>query len=310
MTKKDNARKSTNDLRNRLLDMHGKPLPQATALQGQKYTLERQLSERFEQQRSQNDQSHEDNKKILAPLFELIGKDKSAMSALSARQQRAQSNRQVKLKVPTFPKMESQVKSGSITTVVTPPYNYEWSTVSASHNSRGRLGGSHPSKAKGTFGIGFKVEDGSFSMSAGIGAYFRPLSIITYVRVSAFATYSYKWDDSAAIVTAHTDAFIGFYVLSFDLRGRNPHIEFDGRTSLWSDGVSGFDAHGDTNDGLLRNPQNEAIFLASSDRQYIIWVWANTSGDAKIQDTIFGTFASHSNSDLFVKVPFMVFQQL
>ncbi len=300
---------NSGDLRSRVLGIHGKPLPQATALLGQK-SLERDLARQFEQQKAQQGQANKDYRKILGPIIQLVGQDKSAVSAFRARQRRIAQNRQVKLFLPELPEVETQIKSGSITTVVAPPYNYGWLTGGPGLTvDEGAVFGDF-SKEKGRLSAGFKLSNGATSISVGLGAYFRPLSILCYVRFTAFVTYNYSWFDSADFLTAHNHATIGFYISSVNLRGQDPRVDFDGRTPLWSDGVSWLEEHSDSNSALLRNPQNEAILVASSERHYFVWVWVSTWGDATTSDTFFGRFVSRSNSDLLVYIPFMVFQQL
>ena len=245
-----------------------------------------------------------ESKKILAPVLKVIRKDKAAMQATENLRRLTVGRRPPKI---TFPKVlqrvESHTRTGSILRVFVPPYDAEWGDNSTPDDTTwgswvAYKGGYDP-RFNATCNVG---NGGSAWASAGVGKWFVPDGESTWLRIGIYAPYEWDWRLDSNWETAHTDAFIGVYVQSFDLWGNDPRDEVDRRISLWSAGTSWQQDHSDAGDGYY---PNDTYFMATNARQYIVWTWGGTSGDASSGSLAY----SYSWGTLSVSLGFMVFEE-
>jgi len=298
-------KKTRDDFKQRFAAFHGgKPLAQKLALKGMS-EVEYSLTERFNERIARQAEAAEDFRKIQAPISDLIAKDKRVAEGLRGfhKMTARLGKRRIAPPPSRSPKIEPRIIPGSIITVNSTPYDYQW--TAGGQSGRG-FAGENSGKTDGTalvYATG--NSGGSASASAGIGKYFRPISENALVRFTPLVEYNYFWYDNSTYVTAHNDGFVGVFIQSFDLRGGDPRTEVDIRPLLWSDGTSWFQVHHDEQTGTVWPYAETVYFPATSNRQYIVWVWCNVSCDDRDNDL--GT--SYAVANLGMRVVFMVFEQ-
>ncbi len=271
----------TDDVRSRIAALDGTPLAKRVAVRGMVGVTE-ELSTRVKQARARQVESAKHTKRILAPLLKAIARDERAKGAMKDLQGLAHAEVQRARKparAPAFPAARPQLRSGSILRVYTPPYDYDYqetsgfgATATAWRNVGEFLAWSNPYSATvGPYSVG---------AAAGVGIYFRPVSRDAFVRFSPAIRYTYSWRDrSQGGFTAHTGGYLAIRVISYDSNGRDMRIEQDPRYQLWSDGTGWWETHGDTNQDWPFFPSQQVYFQATSDRQYVLWVWGYTTAD-------------------------------
>jgi len=250
---------------------------------------------------------HRESEAMMAPFMKAVQADKKAAAAMERRRRLITARRVPKH--PTFPKvphfdLKSQVRVGSILTIVVPPYDADWGDSSGydgtTFGSWVAYKGSNPPRFNATNNIG---DGGSAWASAGVCKFFSPAGRdSTYVRVGLWAPYEYDWRDDSNLFTAHTRGFIGIYVTSWDSSGGDFRVEVDRREPLWNDGTSWYEDHADSGSG---NYPSDTYFMAWSSRVYAVWAWGGTSADAHSGSLAY----SYAWGTLSVSVPFMVFEQ-
>lgn len=269
--------------------------------------LERRLLEEHRKSHASHRETAEHLKKIYAPFADLISKDQRAvegkrglleMVSLQAMQKRAS---------PLSPPTKPFLTSGSILSILTHPYDYQWTW---GHQGGGGVAGEKVDKFTGDFGIEASGNNGNTIASAGVGTAFHPIAENELVRFSPLVDYSYQWGDISHLDTAHNNAFIGVYIQQYDLTWQNPQAILDHRISLWSDGTGWFEEHGDNSDGHLNDGNQIGVQIympVSSSNNYIFWIWcSNSLDDGGNTDSIYW---SRAQAQLSAKVPFVVFEQ-
>jgi hypothetical protein len=248
-----------------------------------------------------------ESKRILAPLLKIIRKDKPAMKATQDLRRLTTHRKTPKITYPkVLQRVDAHVRAGSILRFFGPPYDAEWGDNSSSDDTTDTTWGSWVAiksppdpRFNSTTNIG---NGGSAWSSAGVGKWFVPDGQSTWVRIGLYAPYEYDWRLDSNWETAHSDAFIGIYVQSFDFNGGDPRDEVDRRIGLWSEGTSWQQDHADSGSGYY---PSDTYFMASNARQYIVWAWCGTSGDASSGSLAY----SYSWGTLSVALPFMVFEE-
>lgn len=273
--------RKSNDIRSRLAALDGTPLARKIALQGME-SVAKELSKQAIRAKTQQVESAKITKRIFAPVLKTIAGDESARGAMMDIQRRAHIEARglnKPARAPRFHEMSPQIRSGSILRIYVPPYNYPYTWTSSFGASAAAwtnvgefLAWSKPYSAS--------VGPYSGSAAAGVGIYFQPVSRNSYVRFSPAIRYTYSWRDrSQGGFTAHSSGSLAIRVLSYDLNGGGMRIEQDPRYPIWNDGTGWWDTHSDTNQDWGFFPTQQVYFQATSDRQYVIWVWGYTSAD-------------------------------
>jgi hypothetical protein len=172
--------------------------------------------------------------------------------------------------------IEAEARSGSILTILVPPYNYEWTWH---WEDQGGHGIPFVDKSKGQFGGHC---DNIGSSAAGVGIFFQPLAASAWVSFSPYVKYGYYWLANSHFMNAHTDAFIGTYVVSTGLSGGNVIVHVDTRISIYNATSWWLIQQLDAEDGLVVWPGDVSVeFPAVNQRRYFIWTWCglNTWGN-------------------------------
>jgi len=187
---------------------------------------------------------------------------------------------------------------------IAPPYDLEWGINSDSDQTTWGTTVTERKPPEPRFNVTANVGNGGSAWaSAGLGKWFRPIGTdSTWVRIGLYAPYVFDWRTDSNWFAAHTSAFLGIYVQSFDSNGGDPQDEVNRTIPLWSDGTGWLEDHSDSGDGYY---PSDTYFLARSSRWYAIWAWAHTQGDAHSGSLAY----SYSWGTLSVSLPFMVLQQ-
>jgi len=295
----------TNDFEQRLVAFHGgKPLSEKVVLEGVT-DLEYSLTKRFNDRVTHQTEAADDLKKMQAPIYDLIANNKLVAEGLQGFQKMNARLGERRITPPPSPasKIAPRIMPGSILSVLSTPYDYQWTSGA---QRRSGFAGENAQKTEGTalvYATG--NSDGSASASAGIGKYFRPISENAFVRFTPLVKYNYFWYDRSTYLTAHNDGYVGVFIQSFDLNGGDRRTEVDIRPPLWSDGTSWFQDHRDEQDGTIWPPSETVYFPATSNRQYIVWVWCNVSCD----DNTNNLGSSYAVANLGMRVNLMFFEQ-
>ncbi len=176
------------------------------------------------------------------------------------------------------------------------PYDFEWTA----RRDRGRP------DADATTGAmeldvdsHFASEAGSTWNSAGIGVLFQPRARSTYVRVAPYLRYGYTWGNMSSLEVARNRGELGVLVRERD----SGTIIVDSRVRLWNDGTSWYELHNNEQDDVYTD---STYFLASSDHEYSVWFWFNSSIDYSHGSVFAESWASNS---LLARLVFVVFEQ-
>ena len=145
-------------------------------------------------------------------MLAALSSDKQVLSAQKGVRELAGRLAKRKLKPPSSFKASSEIKGGSLISVLAPPYDTIWAQnlgdASSNQSSEDDLGG--------TFGLDVTA-DGSAYAAAAIGAIYRPVSNSRVAHFRPFMRYSYHYVDSAWLAsTAHNDGYLHARVVSMD----------------------------------------------------------------------------------------------
>ena len=138
---------------------------------------------------------------------------------------------------------------------------------------------------------------------AGIGVSFRPRARSTYVRVAPYLRYGYEWKNDSTLEVARNRGELGVLVREVG----SGIIIVDNRVRLWNDGTSWYQTHSDEQDDVF---SGSTYFFASSDHEYDVWFWFNSSIDFNHTTSGFLDFgSSQASNSLFARLVFVVFEQ-
>ncbi len=146
------------------------------------------------------------------------------------------------------------------------------------------------------------AEGGWMWAGAGVGIWFKPKAVSTFVRVSGLVHYDYWWRDDSNLQVAHNRAQLCKMVYRWLGPGNTQRI-LDRRDWLWQDGTSWYETHEDSGDSYW---SNQDFFWASSDDWYLVWFWCNGGIDFATKTTI---GSSTARQIWTVRVPFVVFEE-
>ena len=129
---------------------------------------------------------------LTSKLFEALSSDKQMLDAQKGIRELASRLAKRKLKPPSSFKASSEIKGGSLISVLAPPYDAIWAQnlgdASSNQSSEDDLGG--------TFGLDVTADGSAYAASA-IGAFYRPVSNSRVGHFRPFMRYSYHYVDSA-----------------------------------------------------------------------------------------------------------------
>jgi hypothetical protein len=137
---------------------------------------------------------------------------------------------------------------------------------------------------------------------AAIGIRFQPAGRSTYVRVAPYLRYGYRWRNDSTLEVARNRGEVGVLVRELG----SDTIIIDKRTRLWNDGTSWYQTHSDEQEGTYTDSN---YFFASSDHEYSVWFWFNSSIDFNHITGAFDFGRSSASNSLFARLGFVVFEQ-
>jgi hypothetical protein len=138
--------------------------------------------------------------------------------------------------------------------------------------------------------------------AGGVGVWFKPKAPHTYIRVSPFINYDYIWSSDSTLQVAHNFGEINTTVTRYVSPGNFETIT-ERKISLWRDGTSWYETHGDSNAGTLANSD---YFFGSSNDWYLIWVWCSGGVDFATKTTF---SSSRAQQWMNARVGWFVFEQ-
>ncbi|MEO6957512.1 MAG: hypothetical protein ABI137_12280 [Antricoccus sp.] len=136
---------------------------------------------------------------------------------------------------------------------------------------------------------------------AGVGIRVRTQSSVTLMRVSGFMPYDFRWHDDSNLEVAHNRGELR--VLVREIGGVT---RLDHRQSLWNDGTSWYEEHGDESSGVF----NDSLYVfVEPNRDHEIWVWFNSSIDYTHEGGSIPPVSSSASNDLNARLAFLVTEQ-
>jgi len=264
--------------------------------------LERELSKKARAAAAVRRRADQLARQANAPLIEMFAQDKSARAA--ARRADAIGSRRRREDTLARPPrgLLPGVSSGSILTVLVPPYDYDWTWH---WEEPGSHGDPTASRGDGKFG---GHSDNVASCAFGVGTHFRPIAERATVRFSPLIRYGYYYVANSHFYTAYTSGFLGVYVSSVDANWGNPSTEIDMRLPIWEVNEFG-------NGPLITSEENNLIlggttiyFPAIRDRHYFAWAWGGVSSWG-FDDSRGRTTWSQAYSNLWATALLCVFEQ-
>jgi hypothetical protein len=259
-----------------------------------------------------NSRSYRD-KKIYAPLVDIVGKSKDAIAA----QRKLREHLSERMKHKPAPliahPVKSMIKSGSVLTLIAPPYDYpfEWvdpHMTGAAHSSANFLTGDFGGDAASD---SYQAPTGYGQAAAGFGIVFRPM-FDCFLQILYQISYQASWYEDSNADTAHTNGSSELLVQRYDLDWNFQATQALVVAPIWSDGTSWYETHIGSipvseSVGIPGGIYNiyESIFSANAN--YIIWfigIWeADGAGAA---DEFFNSTAQCS---LQGNLPYVVLKQ-
>jgi hypothetical protein len=188
----------------------------------------------------------------------------------------------------TIPAVKSDIKSGSILTVIGPPYDYPigWSDGPGVQTH-------YASRSDGRFGTVATGGGGYTDDVAGVGMFFKPIKDCV-LRVSAYTPYDWRYLLLAGFATAHGDGYFGWLITNATDQ-IDVYSSFD---QIFSNGVSWFDGVGVEGNGFY---QATPLVMVESSKTYRINLFCELSVD--------DGFDSSALAEISAQVGFFVFEQ-
>lgn len=238
-------------------------------------------------------------REVGSEFLRLVSKD-ALTKADRAMQERAKRFRNVKLKPPSTRVAQPRITSGSLISVLVPPYYNIWTWT----NGGGDLE-PDADEAVGTFGASSIQGGGSGGAAGGVMAAYRPISDQPVGHFRPYLRYSFTYYDYVdALSTAHATGTLNAAVYEFDERGNlanyPPAVS---SVSLFDDTTGpNFFAADDTNSGDNVWPGViDVQFQFTPGFSYGLWAWCEVYADA-------GPFgAAYGEGE--VSCPFMVVEE-
>jgi len=167
------------------------------------------------------------------------------------------------------PDVTPAVGSGSIVTILSPPYDYSWRTF---YEGTPGYATSFVDRANFT-GDCKNIANCAFAL----GVHFRPISGYVWARFAPMVSYIYFYAATSSFAAAYSSAFLGVYITSVDLNYQDRRIELDSRDTLWD--VAKWGNEGTVFDGRQsRSLWSKTVdFPAVRARHYFVWILGGLS---------------------------------
>ena len=271
------------------------PLPE-DLVRASMQELERSLVAELAERGARESEASALRKTIYAPIIATAQSDAEAVRA--ARDFRHLGPKKTRVNPPMLVSIDPEIFTGPLGASLVPPFPYAWQWSGIQGDARG---GADAIGAKGTIGLwtdADRSDSGSASVRGALGIYFYPPTQAGVLQFWSTPAISWWWSDYAVLDTAHTDAFMGLYVGSYDLNGAFAGAVVDQRHSLWDD-TSHFtqtDDHG-TNSATTVSTQ----LWVDNAHQYILWLWCGTAASGPGNGGLFS--GGGASSSLSVTIP-------
>ena len=306
-TKRKSSRRRTqiDDVRTRLMQIHGGPPPGPQLARASLQLLEDKLRRKVEVDLALRANAARIFASGQASLMKQLAGDRSFVRAERRLNALVGRERKRRRGVTLGPRVEPQLGSGSLLTIVSPPYDYEYRWESPANN---KIGWGYPQANRQT-GDFAAESDAHGAAAAGVGVSFRPVPR-TRARFSPSIKYTSYWMARAHERPGYTQGVLGVYISSIDVTGGDFREEIDTRSVVWE--VYGTQPNALLTGGeqdLIFSPSFQVYFPATNDRQYFVWVWGYTVTDGLPWSNVVGVPQADGFGQLFVTVPFMVFEQ-
>jgi hypothetical protein len=248
-------------------------------------------------------QARATERRVMAPMAELIGARPSAARAHRQAQTRIRKVRARKLKSPrAMTPVTPRVTQGSILQVFAPPYDAVWTQQLPNSDVTQAAADAN----QGTFSAYANGGGDSSFAGAGVGLGYCPISDMPMAHVRPYLRYSYWWSDFSALATAHTHALLKVRAIQFGPSGQqtlSPPAEV--AIMLWADGTSWYEQHGDSGEDVWPGVF-QLDFPLVANQYYGIWVYCQLFAD---DDGTSDSTTSSANASLSVRVPFLVVEE-
>jgi hypothetical protein len=234
--------------------------------------LEQSLAAELSEKRTRESAAAALRKTIYAPIIASAQDDHEAVRAV--RDFRQLAPKKSRVKPPMLVSIDPEIFTGPLGARLVPPFPYTWQWSGIEGDARG---GAQATGTNGIIGLwtdADRSDSGSASVRGALGIYFYPPTQGGVLQFWSTPAIAWWWSDYAVLDTAHTDAFMGLYVGSYDLNGAFSGAVVDQRQSLWND-TSHFtqtDDHG-TNSATTLSTR----LWVDNAHQYILWLWCGTA---------------------------------
>ena len=297
---------TVDDVRSRLSLIHGGPAPAPKFARASLRLLERKFQQKVGSELELRARASDAFQLSQGSSMENFAGDRRCLQAERRVNALVSQEMRQRRSVTPAPRAEPQLGSGSLLTVVVPPYDYEYRWESTTDNKVG-VSSAQADAKMGNFGV---TSSAHAATAAGVGVHFRPVPRAR-VRFSPFIKYTSYWMARAHFRPAYTQGVLGVYISSIDIGGGDFREEIDTRLVLWAVYGTALDAllTGSEHDVVLA-PSFQIYFPATNDRRYFVWVWGYTVTDGTPWSNQInrGAYADAAGQ-LFVHVPFMIFEQ-
>jgi hypothetical protein len=272
--------------------------------------MEQKFSKEMSQQYQEYRRVGDSLRTINAPLAEIVNKDKRAAGEL--RKLRKSLSKQFDRK-PVLLKSSgthSMIKSGSIITLLTPPYDHLWEWIDPSNTGTADLivdatDGTFGGTASSMFG---PSPEGYGHGAVGFGVSFHPMSE-ALLWIGYQFTYSASWYETSSFDTAHTSGQSQILVYKYDLKWNYQGTSANASAPIWSDGTGWTETHAGRTPAPVVETFNPAAaqMAVSPESNYVIWFigrWeADGTGDPN------GLFNSEAQCNISGSLPYVLLEQ-
>ncbi|HZW96323.1 MAG TPA: hypothetical protein VFF64_25480 [Candidatus Eremiobacteraceae bacterium] len=277
-------------------------------------TVKADLTARFNRQREEDARSAGLIKKLAQLQREVSGKSGVDVAALAREVRQFHQKRAPKQPFAKLPGLQSEVPldvaSVSGYSVVTPPYNYNWSATAYVDYAPGTLT-ANANQETGNLNIDDECSTESIQVNisnaqAAVGIYFKPqvygvLSVQTIANISEYYYYVASWTG------ANTRGWAGFLVQGYDATNSLVETPVYQQNILFDEGSNGGYPSIYTGDfPNLTIPFLTPSFVVSPSRWYAIWFWCGGDIHAQGDEYDGDPIASYASSVIDVTVPYFL----
>jgi hypothetical protein len=278
-----------NFLTSRIKALHGGKPPAEILARGQETRFKHLLRDRRLERERRGKSARERIAKVRAPMIKQLLADPDSAAAIKEFQKKKFAPRPFKKVSQSIPSFTSDIRSGSILTVVGPPYDFTigWSAGPGLQVHQSDV-------ATGAFAAFADGGGGYTDAVAGVGMFFNPVKDCL-LRVSAYTPYNWSYLLQAGFFTAHSDGYFGWLITN----ATDQVDVFSSYDSIFSRGVGWFDSAEDNGSGFY---QVQPLVFVQGGKWYRINLYCQVSVDDNF------TY-SFGDGNISGKAGFFVFEQ-